>query len=75
MMAVYIRQDESGHDYLIPVDRIKEYDKLSILIDSEPEHSPNWYVLIEEFIDSFSQYGVNGSINNIKFYVDEKSIS
>jgi len=60
MKTGYLRQDESGHWYLVPTEEIVEFDAIVVDIIEARPHSDEWYDLIDEFSENFSQYRTDG---------------
>ncbi len=55
----YFRKDEWGHSYVIPEDKIEEFDNLSEKINDAPYYSDKWYDHLRDFNDYFGFRRVN----------------
>lgn len=71
-MYGYIRQDDSGHYYVIPELRINEYDELADKIDSGDDESTEWQANVNTFIAKFDNMRVNGGLSNLKVAMASK---
>ena len=60
MITGKLRQDDSGHWYLIPKPYIRTFDLLFTKIDKLDENSNEWYKAIEEVEKDFGEYRLSG---------------
>lgn len=70
MKAVYLRTDGHGYNYIIPEEKVKDFDFIINLISDDPFNSPMYYKHLEVFENLYGQHR-QGSIDNIKFYIDD----
>jgi hypothetical protein len=61
LQRVLIESDDDGHDYVIPYEMGKEFEKLL-----RNGHKDDY----EAFNDKFSEYMIGGHISLIKLYAD-----
>lgn len=66
LKRVYITQDDSGHDYVIPYELKDEFNELINKMASIFEADA--YDLQDEFEDKFGEYATRGDINLIELY-------
>jgi len=66
LKRVYVTQDGSGHDYVIPYELKEEFQTIQTAISTMFESDA--YCLQEEFEEKFSQYATGGDINLIELY-------
>lgn len=59
MIRVSIQKDDSGHNYVIPLDKVERFNKL---LWDEPDE--------ELFITEFEQYSTGGDVNLVELYAD-----
>ena len=55
----YLRTDESGHEYIIPEELVKQFDSICRQIDVAQEDSDDWYDLCDQLDNEFGQYRDN----------------
>jgi len=65
-----LRFDDEGHEYLIPEELIEKFDKLTDDIEKIEEGSDDWYELIDEFGDNYSEFRVS-NICGLRILIEE----
>lgn len=68
-IRVEVHQDDSGHWYVVPEDKMPEYREALTNIGNQEEYSDTWYDAINEFINKFSEYRTGGDLNNVALYL------
>lgn len=58
MKKGYWRTDDSGHDYLIPVELIEEHDSMSEAMAGK-EFTDQWCDLIDQYENNFGHYRID----------------
>jgi hypothetical protein len=66
----YLRNDEDGHDFLVPQQEVFGFDVLYNEICDLPEESDLWYEKIDEFSKKYSQYMLSGGTHNLKIIME-----
>lgn len=73
LVKVKLVQDNSGHWYTIPNEKIQRFHDLMHIIDnSEEELSDLYYNSCDEMDSEFGRYRTNGDPNNIQLYANLK---
>lgn len=69
MMTGYLRQDESSHWYLVPSDKITEFDDAMREIEMLSSYTEEWHASIDQFIDLYSQYRTGGGVGHLEVVI------
>lgn len=67
----FLRQDESCHWYIVPADEIEDFDRLNKLVSEDFKDTDEWYELLDEFNEKYSQYMTSGGIGNVKVLIEK----
>lgn len=54
-------KDESSHKYMIPFDKLSQWEDLSDKLDKLEEYSDDWYDVCDTFDEFFSEYRIDGT--------------
>jgi len=65
----YLRQDESSHWYLVPSDKVGDFDALTSQIERYEEYTDKWGELVNKFIDDFDKYRTGGGVSHLKVLI------
>ena len=63
MKTGYLRNDDSGHNYIIPAILIKSFDAFNLEIEKAEEETDEWYYAIEKFETLYGKYRVDDISN------------
>lgn len=55
-----IKQDINDHNYLVPDEKVNEFDASIKEIDETECYTDLWYSLNDSFMESFGQYEIDG---------------
>ena len=71
MRTGYLRQDDDGHWYAIPVELVSKFDHMMDEISSTESETDEWYEAIDEFSRVFSKYMTGGGYDHIEIILPE----
>lgn len=74
-LEAYMRRVSEGDDYLIPVDLIDDFDDLQFKIDDLDPETDEWYSVVNEFVDKFGVYVVEGNQFDIVYYINPEDLT
>ena len=67
----YLRTDEDGHWFLVPIDKVEAFDKkINELIDAFNEDK--YDEIEDDFIYEFEQYRLSGGVGDLKVLMEGK---
>jgi hypothetical protein len=66
MKIGYLRQDDSGHWYVVPENIVERFDKLMRDICEIEEHTEKWYEAVDWFISRYDRYRLGGGYQDVK---------
>lgn len=66
-----LRQDDSCHWFLVPDERIEEFDRALMTLESTLQMSDRYDDLAMNFDERFSQYMVGGGIGHLDVIIPE----
>ena len=72
MIKIYIREDESSHQYIIPESVSDDFDELMEIIDDTTNYSDKWYELTEKFNNEFGKY--REYAHNTELWITEEEL-
>jgi len=56
MIKIYIKEDESSHQYIVPESVVEDFNDLIEKIDDAENYSEEWYSLTDQFNTIFGKY-------------------
>jgi len=66
----FLRQDDDSHWYLIPSEKLLEYDNLVDRMESGLSAGKEAFELENDFIEKFDQYRVGGSLYGLRVVIE-----
>jgi hypothetical protein len=66
----YLRQDDDGHWFLIPIEYISEWEELMGDIERAKPYGGEWEDLIEELDSEFGQYRLSSGVQDLKVLIE-----
>lgn len=72
MIKIYIKEDESGHEYIVPESVSDDFDTLIEEIDDTDNSTEKWYELTERFNNEFGKY--REYAHNTELWVTEEEL-
>jgi hypothetical protein len=70
MKTGYLRQDDSGHWYVVPEEEVEKFDATMRAVNEVPEHSEAWYIRVDGFIALYEEYRLSGGYQDQKVLMD-----
>jgi len=68
----YLREDNNGHWYLIPEDKVKHFVWIKEKIDMFELWSDDWEDACQDMIDHFDGYRISGGPYDLKIQMENK---
>ena len=67
----YLREDDDGHWYLIPEDKLSHFYWIKEKIETLKAYSDEWEDACQDMIDNFDKYRLSGGPYDLRIKMEE----